>query len=596
MPADADKPLDLGTGAVCASFDAVSASWLSFGFPHREVGFVELSGLPAFDERRRGDPAATRAHRLRMTAWDSAFLRVEVDGRAPRLTVDADDPEAPRWSGRGLSVRALAEPGSGSIRQHWSFGRKGLAGDLAIRVRGDLDRPALAEITETDPPRPTGARTTVRADGSGLVVEAEALSASVAISIRGAEVAWRTVGDELVGGVAGLTGDGDLVIACTGPGADHPEPVGSDEPARHLSEPIVDRAIAYVQGCTALRVAQDERTILTDHRMLPLSWTRDAYWQALLLLAVDGPGDRDRIADHLRWLWRRCERPEARWVRSHHANGLRKDLAFQADQQLYPLLELADFWRLTGALPGGVDWPTVVPAAWQAALREVDPATGLIASAENAADDPATAPYIGASQLLLWYTAARLTELAHRAAIGVEPASLRAAADDARTAFDRAFVEGDRPWPYAVDADGGRVAYHDANDLPIALAPLWGFCAATDPGWLATTRFAFGPDNPGFVPGPHGGLGSAHTPGPWTLGHVQAWAIGRARGDSAAMATALERLRSAAFHDGMLPEAHGADGSPIRHWFAWPGAAIAALLLLDARGVLGRTLAAAPDG
>jgi hypothetical protein len=37
----------------------------------------------------------------------------------------------------------------------------------------------------------------------------------------------------------------------------------------------------------------------------------------------------------------------------------------------------------------------------------------------------------------------------------------------------------------------------------------------------------------------------------------------------------------------MLPEAYGADGPDdfrVRHWFAWPGAAIAALLILDARG------------
>lgn len=51
---------------------------------------------------------------------------------------------------------------------------------------------------------------------------------------------------------------------------------------------------------------------------------------------------------------------------------------------------------------------------------------------------------------------------------------------------------------------------------------------------------------------------------------------------------ALERLRAAAFDDGMLPEAYSA-GAPdirIRHWFAWPGAAIGAFLVLDARGEL----------
>ena len=44
---------------------------------------------------------------------------------------------------------------------------------------------------------------------------------------------------------------------------------------------------------------------------------------------------------------------------------------------------------------------------------------------------------------------------------------------------------------------------------------------------------------------------------------------------------ALERLVRSAFTDGMLPEAYDPDGSGQagRHWFAWPGAALATLLL-----------------
>jgi hypothetical protein len=39
----------------------------------------------------------------------------------------------------------------------------------------------------------------------------------------------------------------------------------------------------------------------------------------------------------------------------------------------------------------------------------------------------------------------------------------------------------------------------------------------------------------------------------------------------------------------MLPEAYSTTLDPdvrIRHWFAWPGAAFSALVLLDARGAL----------
>lgn len=123
------------------------------------------------------------------------------------------------------------------------------------------------------------------------------------------------------------------------------------------------------------------------------------------------------MADHLRWLWRRCERPDGRWVRSHHADGRRKDLTFQADQQLYPLVELADYWRRSGVLPSGIAWDVAIAGAWQAALEEVDAASGLMASGESAADDPAVAPFIAASQILLWYAGRRVAELADAAGL-----------------------------------------------------------------------------------------------------------------------------------------------------------------------------------
>jgi hypothetical protein len=45
--------------------------------------------------------------------------------------------------------------------------------------------------------------------------------------------------------------------------------------------------------------------IVTDHRLLPLSWTRDAYYQAALLLScldVTASGS-DVVGRHLSWLW-----------------------------------------------------------------------------------------------------------------------------------------------------------------------------------------------------------------------------------------------------------------------------------------------------
>jgi hypothetical protein len=590
----APKPLDAGTGRLCASFDATTAAWLSLGAPHDRHGFVEVTALPNFDEGLRGDAVATRAHRLAMTLGEHAFLAVEIDGNRPALVADPSDPTRPRWTGSDVTVEVRGDPDGPVLLQHWVVGpeRRGTA---RLVLRGVVDRPALAEITEIDPPTPTGARTTFAIDGATVRLEAAGLPATAIVSVAGCRVAWRRAGASVVGTLARPRGDDVLAFTLEAT----IEPVEPLQSARievaetRTGDRLTDRSLAYVRGCTVLRVAADERAILTDHRILPLSWTRDAYWQALVLLAVDDAGDRERVADHLRWLWRRCERPDGRWVRSHHANGRRKDAAFQADQQLYPLVELADYWRLTESLPDGVDWSVAIDEAWRAAVEAVDADTGLMASSENAADDPAAAPFIGASQILLWYAGMRVAEVAAAADLGLDVASLRGTATAVRRSFDAAFGGGKAAWPHAVDRAGRRIAYHDANDLPVAIAPLWGFCDASHAGWRATMSFAFSDANPAWVGGRRPGLGSAHTPGAWTLGDVQAWIRARIERDPTGTEAAMARLEEMAFADGMLPEAY-AEGDPrIRHWFAWPGAALAALRLLDAAGALDTRLSVA---
>lgn len=576
------KPIDLGSGLVCASFDPVSAAWISIGTPHPARGFVELSALPPFDESRRGDPAATREHRARVASGADPFLRVDVDGAAPVLAADLNDPLAPRWTGGGATIEAWAQPDGSVVVQRWRFRA---ARSVGIRLGGRLDVPALAEITELDPPEPTGARTVLAIGEHQVLVRADELPALGLVHVRPA-LSWRTTSD---GGLRAAVRARELTIAVSVAAGTNPSELllGEPNPApERAADRLLAGALSYVRGCTALRVGPTQRVILTDHRLLPLSWTRDAYWQALALLAADGPGDRERVADHLRWLWTRCERPDGRWARSHHADGRRKDHAFQADQQLYPFVELADFWRLTRELPDGVEWSPLLDAAWEAVRAAVDPQLGLMATAENAADDPAVAPFLGPSQILLWYAAERLAELGEAMGIGPGAARLRGEAKAARRAFAGHHAAGGGPWAYAVDGRGARLAYHDANDLPVALAPILGFCGPDDAGWVATMDFAFSAANPAWVRGPPGGLGSVHTPGTWTLGDLQAWIRARAAGDGPGMASALHRLRDVAFGDGMLPEAYGADGTPIRHWFAWPGAALAALRLLDDAGRL----------
>jgi hypothetical protein len=593
------KPVDVGNGSLAASFGASNAALLSLLAPHPGYGSVELCAVPPFDERHRGDPVEARRFRARLTDDRLACLHLEsADGdafRADELVLE--DPLRPVWHGTvgAVRVQASAAGDPSGVAVTWRVESAGAPPPIRLRFEGRLDRPALAEVTETDPPSPTGASTILGADGCRLQVASPELAATIVVDVGAGT--WIVEGSSARLEVPPSTDDVLASVRCsTHLARPAPAPVAMEpsSPVDGLVRPIVARALAYVRGCTALATSADERAILTDHRILPLSWTRDAYYQALLLLAADGPGDRDRVADHLRWLWRRCERPDGRWVRSHHADGRRKDRALQADQQLYPILELADFWRRTGALPSGVDWTVAVDAAWSAALREIDPATGLVASAETPSDDPAAVPFIASSQILFWYTARRLEEMASAGTLATHAAGLDGVARRVRAAFDTELVDGER-WAYATDGAGARVAYHDANDMPTALAPLWGFCAADDPGWRSTMAWAYSPANPGYAPGERGGLGSAHTPGTWTLGDVQAWIRGRVTGDAKAMEAALKRLRAVAFDDGMLPEAYSVTTEPdvrVRHWFAWPGAAVGALLILDARGELERVLRA----
>ena len=602
------KPLDVGNGAACASF-GVDGSWLSIGGLHSAHGFVELNGLPVFDEAWRGDPVATRRYRGWMTEDRFAFLRLELPGRPSPA---APNPLRPRWllSSPTLigEVEAWADE-RGCVQRHRLSIPPGTDGptDLTLRFHGRLDRPALAEITEVNPPASTRARTQLAANGDELRVVATALPASVLLTVRcdppvplnwrltddGAELAmvWPNASQltvEVVGQLDGAPTPAGLPSATLdAPIVIDPRALFVPDELRANLEGIIARALAYVRGCTALSLTAGERAILTDHRVLPLSWTRDAYYQALLLLSTGLEADTALVESHLRWLWLRNERPDGRWLRSHHANGKRKDLTFQIDQQLYPLLELADWWRATGSLPPAIDWTPLVDVAWDAALRAVDPSTGLVATAETAGDDPVTRPFVLASQIVFWYTATRLVELVEAGMLRLDADTLAALADRSRRAV-AAYLADSGGWAYATDARGQRQRYHDANDLPTALAPLWGYCSSDDPAWQITMRDGLSPSNAGYFAGPYGGLGSLHTEGAWPLGDVQAWIFASLAKRTEDAESAVTRLCGIALDDGMLPEAYDPETGLVsaRHWFAWPGAILGALLLLDGRRLL----------
>jgi uncharacterized protein len=608
------KPLDVGNGQVCASF-AVDGSWLSLGCVHPRHGFVEFTGAPAFDEAWRGQPDAVRRHRHQLTLARHAALRLTA--AVPVVVPDPHPSGRPRWSGRDRAGRyeaeawaAAAQPGV--VQRHvWRAGHDLRPRRLALLVSGRIERPPFAEITEVDPLPPLPCRTSTTAEGTVLHVTEPALPAVARVRVTvsgGVTSGWQVDAD-----TARLPISWDprqeptleLTVTCALAPANPPLPDGRrpPEPRRPEARPLssrlhipsrlrpelsglIDGVLDYVLGCTALTVASGERCILTDHRLLQLSWTRDAYYQALLLLAARHlePRALTAVADHLRWLWVRCDRSGNGWMRSHLPSGAVKDRAFQADQQLYPLLELLDYRESAGAWPEPPPdrnhWGDVVADTWRA--LPLDPELGLIAGEETPADDPASLPYLLSTQILLWYTATRL--LTHASELRLDASALADAAGTVRTAIrDRFACPGPfgTQWAYETDGRGRYRRYHDANDLPTAFAPLWGVCPPDDPEWSTTMRFGLDQANPGWSPGRYGGLGSAHTPGSWPLGDVQEWVVASLLGDTGRAERVLERLLSVAAPDGLLPETYDSDTGTwlARHWFAWPSAVLAALAL-----------------
>jgi len=332
------------------------------------------------------------------------------------------------------------------------------------------------------------------------------------------------------------------------------------------------RGVSYAIDCASSRTG-DAIAVLADHEILPLVWTRDAYYVCRALLAV-GPRD-PRIAPlvegFIRWTFETAETIDGWWPRASLASGPAKDPAFQLDQQLFPLLLIADHARLTGDTSLRERYAGSCSNVIDRLLAARTP-FGLIATAETPADDPLVQPFHFSSHVLLWRVLVTFGRDVHAAE--VRDATLRHFASEGRFAYAIA----------GPDAANAR-HYHDANDFPTVFAPGWGFCSVDDPRWRETIDFAWSIANEGYFAGTLAGLGSVHTPHPWPLGDLQEIVIARATGDTARERRARDRLAQVETWDGMLPEAYDETSGTVasRHWFAWPAALRA---LLEREGML----------
>lgn len=344
----------------------------------------------------------------------------------------------------------------------------------------------------------------------------------------------------------------------------------------HPLDLVMRRGLVYATYCS-VPVHVDAMCLLTDHMLLPLSWNRDAFYAAIPLLRWHRDS-REIVRNHLVWMFEVAERiGNQMWGRAYLANGHVKDPVFQLDQQLYPLLELAAYVQRTGDT-ATLDrlLPHIQPLI-DGLMAHKAADQWLFATEETPADDPIAHPYHLSSHILMWYTFKRLAMLD----IDEDFDVIR---DQLRRSIDRHFitelpVEGNggtrRLYAYACDGAGNFHCYHDANDMPLALAPAWGLVSADDPVWRATMEFAFSEENIG---GEYNGqLGSVHTKAPWPLGDIQEILYARIIGDREREKRIEERLLKVSQWDGALPEAYDARSYAVmsRNWFVWPNAMLA---------------------
>ena len=574
------KPLDVGNGFV-SGYLTPGGRWLEVGIPHRTHGRVVISDIPAFVHPEVHDQPAVRAYRAGLAAETRKGFGLDALGRGGRasLVEDSFPRNARTQTGLRIEVTSFAPPDRAGVLQVLRLAATAptrfaprWTGVMHVRRAEYTQLTPGGRLPDVEERNESGrdARGTWVGDRSldiacGIVTPAPLTIAAGDEATCVIALAFGATPNDALNEAASLATRADTTLAqlietrrALWAGADLERPRRA--PQR--------RAVAYTVDCAASRV-EAATAVLADHAILPLVWTRDAYYVCRALLSMAPALGTDLTARFLRWCFEVAERPDGWWPRASLASGAAKDPVFQLDQQVYPLLLLADHARLTGYQTVVLQYASERDRILRA-LLERRGTHGLIATAETPADDPIEAPYHFSSHILLWRV---LRDLIPNEARRLRDATLKHFASGDIFAYAVRGAKGD-----------GAVRYHDANDLPTVFAPGWRFCRATDPRWRATIDFAWSKENRAMFEGPLGGLGSVHTPHPWPLGDLQDLVLGRVLRDRARVKRARERLARVRTWDGMLPEAYDETTGEVasRHWFAWP-IALWALLERDPR-------------
>jgi meiotically up-regulated gene 157 (Mug157) protein len=302
-----------------------------------------------------------------------------------------------------------------------------------------------------------------------------------------------------------------------------------------------------------------------------------------------------------------AQRPQGYWARCYLVSGKPKDTVFQLDQQCYPLLELAEYAAMFATRESGGNWQEEQEFVRRLCRRAVDHVLGtlqrhrwtpidgeqsreplwLFKTDETPADDAVEYPYHFSSHVLLWHTLNSLATLED-----IVPGSINTPVRDWATSVHSETIRsfsttnprsGAPMFAYLTSTRGEFQLYHDANDLPSALAPKWGFCSETSPRWKNTLEFAFSTDNrEGFFDdGINRGLGSVHTRDPWPLGDSQELLYSQLSGQLLREQEVRHKLARIVQWDGLYPEAidRHTGATTSKHWFGWPGCFIGTVVL-----------------
>jgi hypothetical protein len=551
------KPLDFGGDGITGSVDRLGRL-IAVNFYHPPHGYVTLTSAEPFPESDRYNPAAVRAYRASLASLDGFGLQFDAD-LIPSDSEYEDGSIRQTFAG-GAEIVTFVD--DGVVVQRWNaHGQR-----AAFGGKYTLMRCAYTQLTEGGPAEMPPTETQSWRENGILWIENPAIGA---VAIEGAPDTPTETGELRI--AFGLTRQDAVNVLQRAA----PDELRLTAQWRRWwdgveDDPLLRRGLAYSR-MMAIPVG-DGVCLLTDHMLLPLSWNRDAYYLARALLSWHADM-REIVRRHLIWMFEVAQRIDGMWARCYLANGQVKDGAFQLDQQIFPLLEWAEYVIETSDQALFERLRPAVEAVIAALLaRRADNAL-LFPTDETPADDPIAMPYHFSSHVLLWATLTKLNRLG----MGYD-----ALADDLKAAIRTHFTvdhDGTALFAYAVDGRGGFHLYHDANDFPTILAPIWGFCAVSDPVWRATVAFAFSSANRDGVYG--GRLGSVHTRAPWSLGDVQALILARLLNDEERESDALRYLAFAAQSDGALPEAYDAQTGAVmsRTWFAWTNAAHACVQL-----------------